>query len=251
MSFNDVKDINIADKTLTITHGKRKKASTLMIEFINAEEARDAGAIITKRLEEIETLKKRINDLVTTINNVGLASDAAFSLALSLDKKCNWQKTNEEYERLVDKTEALSSKGLNLDKKIVDEIEKEVRERDPERVKELILDFVKNLHSAVNEVKESGPPVEISPSWRELKQFTEFLLLVEALGLVLRRGLRERADDLRETISVKLSELEPFVDKKYVDKIERNIKSNKHEVIAKIPASFVKGIKAKYEKLSS
>jgi len=251
VSFNDVKEVSMTNKTLTITYGEDEKTSTLTIEFINAEEARDVEGFVKKHLEKREAIAKKINEIVTITNNIGLASEAIFGLAISLDKKCNWQKADEEYRKLVDKLEALSSTGLKLNKKILEEIKPEIEEREPERVKELILDFIKDLYNVVSDIKEAEPLVEMRPSWMDLKQFMEFLLLVGALSLILRRGLMERAEELKETIYLKLSELEPLVDKQYIDKIRENIKSDKYETLTGVPTLLANGIKAGFEKLSS
>lgn len=251
VSFNDVKKVSMIYKTLTITYGEGEKTSTLTIEFINAEEAIEVEGLIKKHLEKREAIAKKINQIVTITHNIGLTSDAIFGLALSLDKKCNWQKANEEYQNFVDQVKALSSTGLNLNKKILKEIRTGIEEREPERVKELISDFVKDLYSAVSDIEEVEPLVEMSPSWTDLKQFMEFLLLVGVLGLVLRRGLMERAKELKETIYPKLSELEPLVDKQYIDKIRENIESGKYETLTEVPTLLADGIKAGSEKLSS
>jgi len=244
VSFNDVKEVSMINKTLTITYGEGKKTSTLTIEFINDEEGRDVEVFIKKHLEKREAIAKKIT------NKMGLTSEAIFGLAISLDKNCNWQKANEEYRKLVDEVEALSSTGLKLNKKILEEIKPEIEEKEPERVKELILDFVKDLYSVVSDIEEAEPLVEMSPSWMDLKQFMEFLLLVGALSLILRRGLMERAEELKETIYLKLSELEPLVDKQYINKIRENIASGKYEMLTEVPTLIVNGIKAGSKKLS-
>jgi len=248
--FNDVNEVSVANKMLTITYEEGEKTSTLTIEFINAEEARDVEGFIKKYLEKRKIIAKKINEIVTIANNIGLISDAVFGLALSLDKKCNWQKANEEYQRLVDQVELLSSTGLDLSKKILEEIKNKIEEREPERVKDFALDFVKDLHSVVSDIKEAEPLVETSPSWMDLKQLMEFLLLVGALGLILRRGLMERAKELNETIYVKLSELERLIDKQYLNKIRENIESSKYETVKEIPTLLADGMKAASEKVS-
>ena len=250
VSFNDVKEVSMTNEMLTITYEEGEKTSTLKIEFINAEEAKHVEGLINKHLEKRKTITRKINEIVTITNNIGLTSDAIFGLALSLDKKCNWQKANEEYQRLVDEVEALSSTGLDLNKKILEEIKTKIEEREPERTKELILDFVKDLYSVVSNIKEAEPLVEMSPSWKDLKQFMELLLLVGALSLVLRRGLLERTEEINETIYLKLSELEPLVDKQYVNKIRENIESGKYEAVTEVPSLLADGIKARSQKLS-
>lgn len=242
ISIDNVEGISKANKTLVMTYREDGKKLDLTLKFHNAEEALNVEDLIKKHLEKKEAIKKKIDEMVNLTKNIGLTYNAAFNLVLNIDKKCNWQKADEEFKRLFERVEELSSKGLNLNKKVVEEIEKEVKERKPERVKELILDFVKNLYSAVNNVKDVEPSIEITSI--QLKQFTEFLLLVAALGLVIRRGIMERADELKETVIIKLSELEPSVDKKYFDKIKKNIESTKYEDITKIPATLASGIKA-------
>jgi len=250
VSFNDVKEVSVTNEMLTITYKEGEKTSTLKIEFINAEDAKDVEGLINKHLEKRKIITGKINEIVTITNNIGLTSDAIFGLALSLDKKCNWQKANEEYQRLVDEVEALSSTGLDLNKKILEEIKTKIEEREPERTKELILDFVKDLYSVVSNIKEAEPLVEMSPSWKDLKQFMELLLLVGALSLVLRRGLLERTEEINETIYLKLSELEPLVDKQYVNKIRENIESGRYEAVTEAPSLLADGIKARSQKLS-
>ncbi len=242
ISIDNVEGISKANKTLVMTYREDGKKLDLTLKFHNAEEALNVEDLIKKHLEKKEAIKKKIDEMVNLTKNIGLTYNAAFNLVLNIDKKCNWQKADEEFQRLFQRVEELSSKGLNLNEKMIEEIEKEVKERKPERVKELILDFVKNLYSAVNNVKDVEPSIEITSI--QLKQFTEFLLLVAALGLVIRRGIMERADKLKETVIIKLSELEPSVDKKYFDKIKKNIESAKYEEITKISATLASGIKA-------
>jgi len=249
--FNDVKEVSLTDKTLTITCEEGEKTSTLTIEFITAEEARDVEGFVKKHLEMRKTIAKKIDDIVTITNNIGLISDAIFGLALSLDKKCNWQKANEEYQRLVDQVEALLSTGLELNKKILEEMKNKIEEKEPEGVKDFSIDFIKDLHSVISDIKEAEPLVETSPSWMDLKQLMEFLLLVGALGLILRRGLIERAKELNETIIVKLSELERLIDKQYLNKIRENIESGKYETAKEIPTLLADGMKAASSKVSA
>ncbi len=243
VSFNQMKEVNLINKTLTITYEEHEKTSKLAIEFIQAEESKDVEQIIKKQLAKREARAKRIEETVAITKNIGLASNAVFSLALCLDKKCNWQKAREEHQKLVGQVQALSNMGLDLDNELLEQIKTAIEEREPERAKVFILDFIKDSYRVVVDIKETEPLGE-SPNRMDLKRLMEFLLLAGTLNLILRRGLIERAEELAETIIRKLSELEPLIDKQCVNKIIENIKSSNYETMTEITKLLVDGLKA-------
>ncbi len=246
VSLNDVKEVSLTDTMLTIFYQEDGGETTLTVKFDLAEEAGKVEDIIKEQIRRRERVKK-IDEIAATTSELGLTSDAIFGLALSLDKKCDWQRAGEEYQRLLNGVEALSNRGINIDRKILEEIEKEIEKMEPEGIKELIIGFVRDLFGGVSEVEEAGLWAEISNL--DFKQFMELLLLTGTLGLILRRGLEERTGELKEAVQVKLSELEPVIDKQHIDEISERVKNDRYEALTEIPDLLANGIRAESEKL--
>ena len=82
-----------------------------------------------------------------------------------------------------------------------------------------------------------------------LKTIHGVTLLTGTLGLILRRGLVERTGELKEAVQVKLSELEPVIDKQHIDEISERVKDDRYEALTEVPDLLANGIRAESEKL--
>ncbi len=60
---------------------------------------------------------------------------------------------------------------------------------------------------------------------------------------------QKRTGELKEAVQVKLSELEPVIDKQHIDEISERVKNDRYEALTEIPDLLANGIRAESEKL--